>query len=197
MVPFLVLRPCCEVILLYIRHEHDVLRSVVQDTGNIAYEQRVRLVEMVRINLCAVSRLKRRLNQVWVCSLGASGALVLCVTCIGIYLTFVEEFSTSQHLLTIMYGASTGLDFLDIANLSDAMVTEVRRIRYTLQKVATTENMHYVNQLLFLADSLEPGEMALSGDGFFSLRLPLLVSLAGAVITYTVILVQTSESVKK
>ncbi|XP_070382969.1 uncharacterized protein [Dermacentor albipictus] len=175
MVPFLVLRPCCEVILLYIRHEHDVLRSVVQDTGNIAYEQRVRLVEMVRINLCAVSRLKRRLNQVWVCSLGASGALVLCVTCIGIYLTFVEEFSTSQHLLTIMYGASTGLDFLDIANLSDAMVTE----------------------LLFLADSLEPGEMALSGDGFFSLRLPLLVSLAGAVITYTVILVQTSESVKK
>ncbi|KAL3209986.1 hypothetical protein MRX96_037531 [Rhipicephalus microplus] len=33
--------------------------------------------------------------------------------------------------------------------------------------------------------------------GFFKLTLPMLVSLAGAVITYTVILVQTSESVKK
>ncbi|KAH7933561.1 hypothetical protein HPB49_013919 [Dermacentor silvarum] len=121
----LVLRPCCEVIQLYIRHQHDVLRSVVQNTDNVSSEKRARLIEMIRIDLCTVSNLNHRLNQVWGCSIVASGAQFVCVTCIGIYLSFVEEFSSSQHLLAMTCAITAGLDTLDIASLSDAMVTEV------------------------------------------------------------------------
>ncbi|KAL1479438.1 hypothetical protein MTO96_051835 [Rhipicephalus appendiculatus] len=131
--------------------------------------------------------------------------MVLCITCIGIYLNFVEEFWTLEHVLAILYTISTGLDFLDIVILSDNMVREVRKVRQTLQNAAiSSAKWDYIIQVedaegavLYLRDSLKPGEMALSGAGFFSLKLPILVSLAGAVVTYTVILVQTSESVKR
>ncbi|KAH6923950.1 hypothetical protein HPB50_010014 [Hyalomma asiaticum] len=199
-VSFLVLRPCCEVIRLYIEHQHEVLRCIVKitRTQNAGQEKRARLVERVRLNLCTVSHLKGTLNQIWGCSIAVSGAVLLCTSCIGIYLNFVEEFWTPDHLLNILYTVSTSLDFLDITNLSDSMVREVRKIRNTLQKVRTSsEDRDYVDQVRYLRDCLKAGEMALSGAGFFSLKLPMLVSLAGTVITYTVILVQTSESVKK
>ncbi|KAL1417765.1 hypothetical protein MTO96_026538 [Rhipicephalus appendiculatus] len=152
--PFLVLRPCCEVIRLYIEHQHGVLRYIVRSGGNdyVGPEKRARLVEKA-----------------------VSGAMVLWASCTSIYLNFIEEFWTPEHYLSLIYTISSFLDFLDIAILSDAMVKEV----------------------IYLRDCLKPGEMALSGAGFFSMKLPTLVSLAGAVITYTVILVQTSESVKK
>ncbi|KAL1417770.1 hypothetical protein MTO96_026543 [Rhipicephalus appendiculatus] len=175
--PFLVLRPCCEVIRLYIEHQHGVLRYIVRSGRNdyVGPEKRARLVEKVRLNLCTVLHIRRSLNEIWEHAIAVSGAMVLWASCNGIYLNFVEEFWTPEHLLSIMYTASTVLDFLDITILSDAMVREV----------------------IYLRDCLKPGEMALSGAGFFSMKLPTLVSLAGAVITYTVILVQTSESVKK
>ncbi|KAL3254427.1 hypothetical protein MRX96_054178 [Rhipicephalus microplus] len=145
--PFLVVRPCCEVIRLYIEHQHAVLRLIVRSGGNdyVGPERRARLVENVRLNLGAISHIKRSLNETWQHAIAVSGAMVLWASCSGIYLNFVEEFWTVEHVLSITYTISAVLDFLDIAILSDAMVRE----------------------------------------------------LAGAMITYTVILVQTSESVKK
>ncbi|KAL1417769.1 hypothetical protein MTO96_026542 [Rhipicephalus appendiculatus] len=144
---FLVLRPCCEVLRLYIKHQHGVLRSIVRSNGSdvIGWEKRARLVERVRLNLCAVSEIKRSLNEIWQYAIAASGGAVLCSSCTGVYLIFVEEFWTLQNLIAFLHTLSTALDFLDIVTLSDAMVTE----------------------------------------------------LAGAVITYTVILVQTSHGMKR
>ncbi|KAL1417768.1 hypothetical protein MTO96_026541 [Rhipicephalus appendiculatus] len=113
---FLVLRPCCEVIRLYIEHQHGVLRYIVRSNGSdvTGSETRARLVERVRLNLCTILHIKRSLNDIWEHALAVSGAMVLCTSCTGIYLNFVEEFWTPEHLLSIMYTASTVLDFLDI-----------------------------------------------------------------------------------
>ncbi|XP_054934171.1 uncharacterized protein [Dermacentor andersoni] len=45
----------------------------------------------------------------------------------------------------------------------------------------------------FLHDSVDPNGMRLSGAEFFYLDRRLLVSIAGSIITYTVILVQTNH----
>ncbi|KAH7938854.1 hypothetical protein HPB52_001476 [Rhipicephalus sanguineus] len=143
----LVLRPCCEVIQLYIEHQHGVLRRIVQSNGSdvTGSQKRARLVERVRLNLCTVAHLKRSLNEIWEYAIAASGGAVLCASCSGTYLNFVEEFWTLENFLAFLCTVFEVLDFLDIAILSDAMVTE----------------------------------------------------LAGAAITYTVILVQTSDIVKR
>ncbi|KAL3254428.1 hypothetical protein MRX96_054179 [Rhipicephalus microplus] len=196
---FLVLRPCCEVIRLYIEHQHGVLRSIVRRKvcDVIGSERRARLVEDVRFNLCTISDIKRRLNDIWQYAIVTSGGVLLFSFCIGVYLIFVEELWTLENVLAFLNTVSATLDFLDIVILSDAMVTEVRAIRHTLEKAAIfAEHRDYVDQLLYLRKSLKPGEMALSAAGFFSLKSPMLVSLAGAVVTYTVILVQTSDGMK-
>ncbi|XP_077558109.1 uncharacterized protein LOC144173647 isoform X2 [Haemaphysalis longicornis] len=51
----------------------------------------------------------------------------------------------------------------------------------------------YNRQIQYLHDTIEPDIMCLSGGGFFCLNKALLVSMAGSVITYAVILVQTSD----
>ncbi|XP_077529119.1 uncharacterized protein LOC144141434 [Haemaphysalis longicornis] len=53
----------------------------------------------------------------------------------------------------------------------------------------------YSEQIEYLHDIIEPDAMCLSGGGFFCLNKALLVSIAGSIITYTVILVQTSDEI--
>ncbi|KAH8028873.1 hypothetical protein HPB51_020004 [Rhipicephalus microplus] len=147
---FLVLRPCCEVIRSYIEHQHRVLRSIVQrgSIHDIGPQKQARLVERVRLNLCTILHLKRKLNDTWGHAIAVSGSMVLCAFCASIYLNFVEEFRTLENLIAIWYMVLTSLDFLDITILSDAMVDEVRNVRHTLQNVETfSENSDYVNQV--------------------------------------------------
>ncbi|KAH8001138.1 hypothetical protein HPB51_026340 [Rhipicephalus microplus] len=127
--PFLVVRPCCEVMRLYIKHQHEVLRFIVRSGGNeyVGAERRARLVEYVRLNLDAISRIKRSLNETWQHAIAVSGAMVLWASCSGIYLNFFEAFWTVEHVLSITYTVSAVLDFLDIAILSDALARELRR----------------------------------------------------------------------
>ncbi|KAH7950316.1 hypothetical protein HPB49_022340 [Dermacentor silvarum] len=173
MVDFVVLRPCLEVLLLYIRQQYEVVRCMIDGGGSTVFVNPARKVEEVRMNLCAIALLKQQLNCIWRWSIMASGAVVLLFACSFTYSAFVEGFSTLQSLVGMIYTSLLVLDLLDIAGLSQEMV----------------------NEISYLRDTIKPKEMAISGAGFFSLNLPLIVSLAGSVITYTVILVQTSESV--
>ncbi|XP_075726474.1 uncharacterized protein LOC142768391 [Rhipicephalus microplus] len=194
---FIVLRPFLEVLLLYIRQQHNALRGLmVEGSGSSLFVKRDRKVEEIRLNLCAISLLKNQMNNIWRWSLMISGAVVLLLACVSIYTAFVEGFSTLQPLLGMLYCALSVLDLLDIAVLSQEMVNEMRSMRQGLQNAPMCfENEAYFAQISYLRDTIKPNEMALSGAGFFHLNLPLIVSLAGSVITYTVILVQTSESV--
>ncbi|KAH7933843.1 hypothetical protein HPB49_018057 [Dermacentor silvarum] len=49
-------------------------------------------------------------------------------------------------------------------------------------------------QIEYLHNCIDPEELSLNGGDFFKLNMSLLVSMAAAIITYTVILVQTSQS---
>ncbi|KAL1430910.1 hypothetical protein MTO96_014758 [Rhipicephalus appendiculatus] len=64
-----------------------------------------------------------------------------------------------------------------------------KRTRLLLPCSETTNGMQ------FLCDTIDPQGMRLSGAEFFSLDRSLLISIAGSVITYTVILVQTNDDI--
>nr|XP_050048452.1 uncharacterized protein LOC126544941 isoform X1 [Dermacentor andersoni] len=197
MVDFIVLRPCLEVLLLYIRQQHEVVRCMIDGGGSLVFVNRAMKVEEVRMNLCAIALLKTKLNGIWRWSITVSGGAVLLFACICTYTAFVEGLSTLQSIICLLYTVLLVLNILDITGLSQEMVNELRSMRQTLQSAPTgQQNGAYFTQISYLRDTIKPKEMAVSGSGFFSLNLPLIVSLAGSAITYTVILVQTSESVK-
>ncbi|KAH7934630.1 hypothetical protein HPB51_029004 [Rhipicephalus microplus] len=162
--PFLVIRPCCEVIRLYIEHQHAVLRLIVRSGGNdyIGPERRARLVENVRLNLGAISHIKRSLNETWQHAIVVSGAMVLWASCSGIYLNFVEEFWTVEHVLSITYTVSAVLDFLDIAILSDAMVREHECVQNFRMNFYGKESF-LVAETLILGWKLDLGQTPLRG----------------------------------
>ncbi|KAL1433568.1 hypothetical protein MTO96_012402 [Rhipicephalus appendiculatus] len=60
-----------------------------------------------------------------------------------------------------------------------------------------TENAAVRYQVERLHDSIDPDDMAFQGADFFTLNMSLLVSMAATVITYAVILQQTTQSLKK
>ncbi|KAL3227205.1 hypothetical protein MRX96_024175 [Rhipicephalus microplus] len=153
-------------------------------------------LEQVRVNLCSIAELKKLLNDVWQYSIMASATVVLIITCVSTYCLFDDGISTEQLLLTMSYCFYSAVDFADAARLSQKMSNELLELKEYLVTVSMFhESAARCAQVAYLPNAIHPEEMYLTGGNYFKLNMPLLVSLAGAIITYSVILVQTSDSV--
>ncbi|KAH8030624.1 hypothetical protein HPB51_010558 [Rhipicephalus microplus] len=176
----LALRPCCEVLVSYIRHQHDTLRTALAKGNTAAFAKLVagdvQDLEVVRMNLCSIADLKKTLNGVWQYSIMASATTVLTVTCICTYCLFDEGVSTEQLLLTMTYCFYAATDFAEVARLSQQMSNE--RCHLSSFSCKLKELKEYLVRVSLLHESSEH-----------------CAQLAGSIITYSVILVQTSDSV--
>ncbi|KAH6923560.1 hypothetical protein HPB50_002199 [Hyalomma asiaticum] len=172
------LRPCCEVLIAYIQHQHAIVRAVLptDDRAIVGPLGTTGVAELQRVktNLRSIGKLRQLLNDIWQFSLAVSSAAVLIVGCITVYCTFDSGVPLNQILLSLSYFVYSALDFVDVARLSHEMAGEVAH----------------------LYASICPEDMSLSGGNFFAVDLPLLVSIGGSIITYSVILVQTSDNVE-
>ncbi|XP_077529650.1 uncharacterized protein LOC144142120 [Haemaphysalis longicornis] len=151
--------------------------------------------ENVRRNLIEVRRLKKLLNTSFEWSVVVQCARTLFLVC-----------SCTQHLVQMggspnaLGWATTVICFpyicigvINAATLSHGLVKTFDSVKAVLRSAALTETSpSLAPQLRFAHDSIDPESMCLSGAGLFAVKLQLLVSIAGAAITYTVILVQTS-----
>ncbi|XP_077492487.1 uncharacterized protein LOC144103704 [Amblyomma americanum] len=198
MLHFIVLRPCCEGLISYVLQEQNTLKSILEsDYVFVAKLSGVTELERVRINVATIANLRRVLNGAWQYSIMTSAVVLLTMSCICIYGVFDEGVPTDQLLLTMSYCFCSTVDLIDIARLSQTMANEVQRLKESLMKVTMFHDSPVqFRQVAYLHNSLLPEDMFLSGGNFFNLNLPLLVSLAGSVITYSVILVQTSDSME-
>ncbi|KAH7934227.1 hypothetical protein HPB49_023196 [Dermacentor silvarum] len=149
MVHSIILRPCVEVLWLYIRHQHELLR-VVQGDGDVNSVKKARKVQEIRMNLCAISKLKEKINSIWRWSIMVSGAVLLSVMCICTYSIFVEKFSKAQHLFSVIYSVSSAIDFFDIAALSHRLTKEGNlQALFAAGKVAC-QNWHIIKDIVDL-----------------------------------------------
>ncbi|XP_037581680.2 uncharacterized protein LOC119464855 [Dermacentor silvarum] len=192
------LRPCCEVLIAYVRHQHATIRAVLpMEDGAITRSlgmSGVAELQRVKSNLRSIGKLRELLNDIWQYSLAVSSASLLIVGCICVYCTFDSGMPLNQILLTLSYFVYSALDFVDVAHLSDAMASEVRALKDTLAMASMhRSSADELRQVANLYISICPEDMSLSGGNFFTLDLPLLVSIGGSIITYSVILVQTSD----
>ncbi|KAL3175479.1 hypothetical protein MRX96_040230 [Rhipicephalus microplus] len=80
------------------------------------------------------------------------------------------HLAQTELWIAIGYSAFTSYEFLELARVSQALSNAVQ----------------------YLHSTINPDDMSLNGSDFFKINLALLVSMAGSIITYTVILVQTS-----
>ncbi|KAH7934357.1 hypothetical protein HPB49_025088 [Dermacentor silvarum] len=165
---FVVLRPCCEVIVSYIRHQRYALKTTLETGHGFAMAKLTGAddeLEAVRMNLSSIGKLKRMINATWQFTIIESATVILIVSCICIYCTFDEGVTMDQFTLMMTYCFYSVVDFADVVRLSQKMSNEVRELKEYLMKAP-----------IFHEPTTRCGQ------------------LAGSIITYSVILVQTSDS---
>ncbi|KAH7940342.1 hypothetical protein HPB52_023056 [Rhipicephalus sanguineus] len=130
------------------------------------------LVEAIRFHFYEIQELKTAVNEVWSWSLVVSSSCTLLVLCTSLYEVCQNGPAKWESYTVFVYSTYVTYDFVTLASTSQSMTDMIE----------------------YLHSCIDPEELSLAGGDFFKLNMSLLVSMAAALITYTVILVQTSQT---
>ncbi|XP_077494845.1 uncharacterized protein LOC144105599 isoform X2 [Amblyomma americanum] len=190
----------CGVLVQYLRAQvatFEECRRMTKAT-TLAYVAAASRIEEVRANVCKIKALKAVINSVWSPMILVSSASLLGSLCMTLYRSFhVTALALVDTWIAVTYTAYSTLGFVDFVLTSSDLASEVRKLKDAVKNAALLEPTNpYSHQVQYLHDIIEPDEMCLTAGGFFRLDRSLLVTMAGSVITFTVILVQTSDDLK-
>ncbi|XP_064487814.1 uncharacterized protein LOC135400006 isoform X1 [Ornithodoros turicata] len=188
---FVMARSSCEVLVEYTHSQVNVLKRMP------AWHNSVIQVETLRTNICTIKKLKEELNNVWSWSMAASCAsnvLVVCVTC---HAAFTKSLPAEHFLIVGSYAIYSCIELASLAGISQKLTDEAQKLKDAVKSLPVLNATEaYVAQVQYLHDSIDPESMCLDAAGFFHINLSMLVSMSGSIITYTVILVQTSTDLE-
>ncbi|CAN8022607.1 unnamed protein product [Ixodes persulcatus] len=197
--PYMVLRSCSAVLVEYLQFQRKKIERCCElksfhDTTQLSGQ-----LEVIRHHLGHIRDLKDFLNNIWQVPLAAMSAAILLFACVACYAMFHDGLNAQDIPLAVSFCVYSSLAFVDMTLVSQALHDEVSQRDSNITETrmhrcpASSFVLFYFFQLRFLHESIDPKDMCLSGGGFFRLNKPLLVSMTGSIITYTVILVQTSD----
>ncbi|XP_077529370.1 uncharacterized protein LOC144141736 [Haemaphysalis longicornis] len=187
-----------------LRHSAQVLESYVKFLKGriddcvgrkvVGCEQEAALkVQTMRLQLCTVLELKNAANAIWDKSVVLSSTGLVLVTCISLYTVITEGVRRTELWIAIGYSAFSCFEFFQLARVSQSLSNAFQALKHSCRKTPTVDvTPAYSQQVEYLHNTINPDDICLSGSDFFKINLALLGTMAGTVITYTVILVQTS-----
>ncbi|EEC13731.1 hypothetical protein IscW_ISCW011824 [Ixodes scapularis] len=191
---YVVLRCCSGVLLEYVSAQLRAFQDCSKPKDILPQMQASRQLETIRLNVCSIRELTQILNSIWKASLAGKCAGIILANCVVLYSMFHDGVFKRQIWVTLSYCAYSSLAFLELVFISQALIDETQELKNATKKVRTSDATdNYAQELQYLHQSIDPKGMCLSGGGFFRLSKSLLVTMAGSIITYTVILVQTSD----
>ncbi|KAL1433623.1 hypothetical protein MTO96_012449 [Rhipicephalus appendiculatus] len=118
---------------------------------------------------------------------------MLCTT---LYRSFYAKVGHAEAWLRFTYTLYNTLCFVDMVFMSSDLGSEVEKLKDATKPMSLLDATDtYSLQVGYLHDIIEPDSMCLSAGRFFRLDRSLLVTMAGSIITFTVILVQTSDDI--
>ncbi|KAL1433593.1 hypothetical protein MTO96_012423 [Rhipicephalus appendiculatus] len=186
----------CEVLLRYLKAQVTALKKLLAaNASRVALRDAAARIEAIRVNICTIMELKNIVNEVWCPALVASSASLMVLTCVALYRSFTELHP--EAMVANSYAAFCFLCFVDMVLVSDDLGKEAKKLKDALKSMRMTDETDaYYCQVKYLHDAVDPDDMCLTAGRFFRLDGRLLVAMAGSVITFTVILVQTSGDLK-
>ncbi|XP_070384223.1 uncharacterized protein [Dermacentor albipictus] len=204
---YLTLSSTCEVLALYARDQRAVFEEsrredATASPGPVAETETTGprpspswTVESVRVNLTRIRELKTSINDIWGVALVFSAVTTLLAKCSALHQLINSGGHGVAGLLMSLQAIHSATRFYELAFISQSLRDEANDVKESAKAATMLEaDDSYSKQVLFLQDSIDPDEMCLSGAAFFRLGKPLIISMMGAVITYTVILTQTGQS---
>ncbi|KAL1430911.1 hypothetical protein MTO96_014758 [Rhipicephalus appendiculatus] len=193
---YIVVSSVSEVLVDYLRSQKQRLRECQRcvEEQRLDSEMAASAVETIRKNVSTIRTLKTHLNAIWDPAMVAFLVCSLWVHCTSWYCLFTNEAYHVRIWLGMSYSCYSAFRLLDLAVISHDLRSEARHIQGVTRNATLAHARDtYKRQIRFLHDSVDPKGMRLKGGHFFYIDMTLLVSMAGSVITYTVILVQTNH----
>ncbi|XP_065300697.2 uncharacterized protein [Dermacentor albipictus] len=193
------LKTSCEVLAEYMRSQLRALKVCFSLKGAqpLLYDDISRCVETVRLNVFRIGQLKNEVNEVWQVALIVSSSCALLIPCTGVYEICREGALMEQHYSVLLFGTWTWYEFVTLTLASQSLVNAAKEVKDFCKSLRRIDDDYCRNEVEQLHDSIDPEDLSIKGADFFQLKMSLLVSMAASVVTYTVILVQTSQSFKK
>ncbi|XP_037581681.1 uncharacterized protein LOC119464856 [Dermacentor silvarum] len=196
-VNFITLRHSAGVLVRYMSHLKENMEDYVGDKALPCEVEAAKEVQAMRLHLCTVLELKNCINGIWQKSVVVSSVGLLLVTCISLYTIITEGLQRTELWIAMGYAAFNSYEFLRLAQVSQSLSNAFQEIKNLCRRTLTMERtIAYSQQVQYLHNSINPDDISLNGSDFFKINLALLVSMAGSIITYTVILVQTSPDLE-
>ncbi|KAL3240877.1 hypothetical protein MRX96_021673 [Rhipicephalus microplus] len=194
------LRSAGKVLLEYLKNQLKLLEECI--AGNVKGVEVVSrrtgdarcVVEAIRFHFYEIQELKTAINGIWSWSLVVSSTCTLLVLCTSLYELCQYGPAKWESYTAFVYSTYITYDFVSLASTSQSMVDMGKKIKEACKTTSGLKDDHYRHQIEYLHSCIEPEELSLAGGDFFKLNMSLLVSMAAAIITYTVILVQTSQT---
>ncbi|XP_050048746.1 uncharacterized protein [Dermacentor andersoni] len=153
--------------------------------------------ESVRLNLVELQKLLRKVNAfVGVQALWYYCGSVFFLCAMLYYNTATSNVGVAENASNWSYVVVMAAGVVFSTAAASSMTHEASRIHSIIQasKFETLSDAatHRLHILILTVEDLQG---SLTGCGMFVINLPLIVTIVGSVITYTVVLVQTSESI--
>ncbi|CAN7995414.1 unnamed protein product, partial [Ixodes hexagonus] len=192
---FMSVKVCSVVLEEYVKTQLKVIEASVSARPGGSMDQAAKEVEAVRVRLCIIRGLKTTLNDVWNQSIVTSCACQILVLCISIFTVCTGGLARQELWLALLYSLYTVYETVDLASVSQSLANHMQRIKDACKRAPTFDGSEAYSQqvIQYLHNSINPEDINVVGGDFFRIDMPLLVSITGSIITYSVILVQTSQ----
>ncbi|XP_077493997.1 uncharacterized protein LOC144104713 [Amblyomma americanum] len=183
-------RAVCEVFIDYVSIQVDILKRK-QESGLNARD-----VEELRVSMSAIQGLKDEINAVLNPCIVLFCLRAFSVVCSSGYVLLRMGFGHETSALLLFHCLQVAFGLLDLAFMSQTLESETENVKLSLAASITTDSSSaHISQMRFVYNTIEPRQMCLSGGGFFAINARTLMRLAEAVVTYSVILIQTGDTV--
>ncbi|CAN7937569.1 unnamed protein product [Ixodes hexagonus] len=152
-------------------------------------------LQQVRLNHAALRDLVLKINNaldIQITLYYGTSIYYICASAFGVLLT---RLGPLERVIRALYLVCLSTGLFVSARAAHNMTTEVKQILSILEipNIVKKSQIGHMELHLLLVTS-EAGKKAFTGCGLFTINLPLLVVMSGAIITYTVVLVQTDEN---
>ncbi|XP_077548790.1 uncharacterized protein LOC144162193 [Haemaphysalis longicornis] len=187
-------RYLCVVLSNYLSYQVGAAKDIVRRAVRDGEAQRLAFdVDRIRFSYVATAKIVSQVDS-WLRY--ALVVVFMCstfVVCMIVYAIFAGNPPSSMVLGTAFYAMFTYLAIVDVALSASDIKTQGRKLKSVLQSASTTEvPARIARQMELFSMTIDEEQLCFSGHGFFTVDRPMLTSFLAVVMTYSLLLIQTS-----
>ncbi|XP_018496736.1 uncharacterized protein LOC108864864 [Galendromus occidentalis] len=185
----LMLKALSHIFWMYLRRINTSVQTVLRGERDGAKE-----LEENRLFLCEFYGILSQTNDLLKYSVLVFYPCTMLVLTVLIYSCIESIHETWQIWYALSYGLYSVIDVCHSSYVVHVMQCEAVEIRSNVNRaVYSGRSPEFVAQAQLLLQALDVPAITFTGCGFFRIRMSLVVTVLGSVLTYAVILIQTSQ----